>query len=85
MHRVVFLSSTGKGLRAYRQAVIDHLARLDLFLCDAQENFGARDARAIAFCRERGAMRTSSSGCSAIIAAGSRRVDDSGRSITEME
>ena len=44
MRRVVFLSSTGKDLARYRRAVIDHLEKLDHFLCDAQENFGARDA-----------------------------------------
>lgn len=42
MQRVVFLSATGRDLAEYRQAVIDHLAKLDHFLCDAQENFGAR-------------------------------------------
>ncbi len=53
MRRVVFLSSTGKDLHDYREAVIAHLAKLDHFLCDAQENFGARDASAVPFCRER--------------------------------
>ncbi|MGF1619631.1 MAG: tetratricopeptide repeat protein [Rhodomicrobiaceae bacterium] len=53
MRRVVFLSSTGKDLHTYRQAVIDHLAKLDHFECDAMEHFGARDASAIPFCRER--------------------------------
>jgi len=85
MHRVVFLSSTGKDLRAYRQAVIDHLARLDHFLCDAQENFGARDAGAIAFCRERVRRADIFVGLIGHYRGWEPPVDNSGRSITEME
>src|SRR5262245_14342473 len=53
MRRTVFLSSTGKDLHDYREAVIARLARLDHFHCDAMEHFGARDAGSVAFCRER--------------------------------
>jgi protein O-GlcNAc transferase len=53
MRRTVFLSSTGRDLYEYREAVIAHLARLDHFQCDAMEHFGARDAGSVAFCSER--------------------------------
>jgi hypothetical protein len=53
MRRTVFLSSTGKDLHEYREAVIAHLARLDHFHCDAMEHFGAHDAGPIKFCRKR--------------------------------
>lgn len=53
MRRTVFLSSTGRDLNEYREAVIAHLAKLDHFHCDAMEHFGARDAGAVSFCRER--------------------------------
>ena len=53
MRRVVFLSSTGKDLHDYREAVIAHLAKLDHFVCDPMEHFGARDASAVPFCRKR--------------------------------
>jgi len=85
MHRIVFLSSTGKDLRAYRQAVIDHLARLDHFLCDAQENFGARDAGAIDFCRKRVRRADIFVGLIGHYRGWEPPVDNSGRSITEME
>jgi tetratricopeptide (TPR) repeat protein len=49
----VFLSSTGKDLEEYRNAIINHMRPLDGFYCDASENFGARDASVVAFCRDR--------------------------------
>jgi len=85
MHRIVFLSSTGKDLRDYRQAVIDHLARLDHFLCDAQEHFGARDAGAIAFCRERVRKADIFVGLIGHYRGWEPPVDEAARSITEME
>ena len=50
---IVFLSSTGEDLRPWRRAIIDHMRPLDGFVCDVMEEFGARDATALAFCRER--------------------------------
>jgi tetratricopeptide (TPR) repeat protein len=49
----VFLSSTGKDLAAYRQALTDRLTPSDHMSVDGMENFGARDATPLEFCRER--------------------------------
>ena len=49
----VFLSSTGQDLADYRRAVVDRLRFSDNIRCDAMETFGARDAAALEFCRER--------------------------------
>jgi tetratricopeptide (TPR) repeat protein len=49
----VFLSSTGKDLAPFRQALMERLKRSDHIRCDGMENFGARDASPLEFCRER--------------------------------
>jgi hypothetical protein len=49
----VFLSSTALDLAAYRDAVYARLARIEMFHCVRQEDFGARNAEAVAFCSER--------------------------------
>src|SRR5580692_688370 len=49
----VFLSSTALDLAAYREAVYARLARLEMFRCVRQEDFGAQNAQAVAFCCER--------------------------------
>lgn len=81
----VFLSSTGKDLAGYREAVRRHLDRADAFLCDASEAWGARPLSAVPLCRQRVA------GCDVFIGLiGHYRgwePDPAGdpRSITEME
>ena len=47
-HKVI-LSSTSKDLAAYREAVLDAVAKLDGFVSIAMENFGARAAAAVDF------------------------------------
>ena len=49
----VFLSSTAQDLAAYRNAVYEQLRGIEFFRCVRQEDFGARDAEALAFCREK--------------------------------
>jgi len=49
----VFLSSTALDLVPYRDAVYARLARIEVFHCVRQEDFGARNAEAVAFCCER--------------------------------
>lgn len=53
MHRIVFLGSTGKDLRNYRRAVIDHLSTLDHYLCEAPEDPREDDANTLPQWRER--------------------------------
>ncbi len=49
--RTVFLSSTGRDLRAYREAVYRAIHGLDGYHCVRMEDFGARDWQADDFCR----------------------------------
>lgn len=49
--KTVFLSSTGKDLAEYRQAVADAINGLDGYKCVRMEDFGARNWKADDFCR----------------------------------
>jgi formylglycine-generating enzyme required for sulfatase activity/energy-coupling factor transporter ATP-binding protein EcfA2 len=51
--RNVFLSSTAKDLRPYRDAIFLAISGLDGFHCVRMEDFGARDWEADAYCRAR--------------------------------
>jgi tetratricopeptide (TPR) repeat protein len=46
----VFLSSTAQDLAEYRDAVYEQLRGNEFFHCIRQEDFGAQDAEAVAFC-----------------------------------
>ena len=48
----VFLSSTAVDLADYRKAVHERLMRTGLFHCVRQEDFSARNAGAVEFCRQ---------------------------------
>ena len=62
MRKTVFLSSTGTDLGAYRAQIIEDARGHDWFILDAMEEFGARSAPPIAFCRRAWKRRTSSWG-----------------------
>lgn len=49
----VFLSSTGRDLQAYRDAVHAAIGRLDGFCCLRMEDFGAVDREPLGYCRDR--------------------------------
>jgi hypothetical protein len=49
----VFLSSTARDLREYREAAARAIHAIEGFHCVRMEDFGARDAVADAFCREK--------------------------------
>ena len=51
--KTVFLSSTAKDLTAYRKAAGDAINALEGYKCIRMEEFGARDAMADDFCREK--------------------------------
>ncbi len=53
MRKTVFLSSTGADLGPYRAQVIEDARGHDWFRLDAMEDFGARSAPPIEFCRRR--------------------------------
>jgi tetratricopeptide (TPR) repeat protein len=81
----VFLSSTAMDLEKHRAAVYEGLRRTGVFHCIRQEDFGPRDAGAVAFCREKAQAADLFIGL-----VGSRRGwepdgDNAQRSITQME
>ena len=47
----IFLSSTSRDLGEYRAAVIRAMRKLDRFYCKPMEDFGARSAHALEYCR----------------------------------
>jgi hypothetical protein len=47
----VFLSSTAKDLRTYREAIYQAISKLEGYHCIGMEDFGARNAEANDFCR----------------------------------
>jgi hypothetical protein len=51
--RTIFLSSTARDLSAYRDAAYRAINGIDGFKCVGMEDFGARDAQADDFCREK--------------------------------
>jgi len=51
--KTVFLSSTGRDLREYREAVYEAIHQMDGYHCYRMEDFGARDCRSEAFCRQK--------------------------------
>ena len=81
----VFLSSTALDLESHRAAVYRELISTGLFHCTRQEDFGAQDARAVDFCRDK--VKASDIFIGLV---GQRRGwepdgDNARRSITEME
>ena len=81
----VFLSSTGRDLGPYRTAIRERMRRLDHFRCDAMETFGARDATALDFCRERVVAAEVFVGLIGHYRGWEPPGDNQQRSITEME
>ena len=81
----VFLSSTAEDLTAYRDAVHGRLMRIEFFRCVRQEEFGARDAHAVAFCREKACAADLFVGLIGLRRGWEPDNDNAKRSITEME
>jgi tetratricopeptide (TPR) repeat protein len=81
----VFLSSTAKDLEPYRDAVHARLMRTGLFHCVRQENFGAQDAGAIDFCRQKAQAADLFVGLVGLRRGWEPDGDKATRSITEME
>src|SRR5215510_2831257 len=53
MSTSVFLSSTARDLTKYREAADRAIEGLDGYRCVRMEDFGARDRRALDFCRQK--------------------------------
>lgn len=85
MRLVVFLSSTGADLAEHRRAVIDNLAGHDHFICDAQEQFGARPSSPLQFCERRAREADIYVGLIGHYRGWEPPTDPAGRSITAME
>src|SRR5258707_8207846 len=81
----VFLSSTAKDLTAYREAVYARLVKIEFFRCVRMEDFGAQDARALAFCREKAQAADLFVGLIGMRRGWEPPADNAKRSITEIE
>ena len=81
----VFLSSTAMDLAVHRTAVHERLMRTGLFHCVRQEDFGAQDAGAVEFCREKAQAAELFVGLIGLRRGWEPDGDNAKRSITEME
>lgn len=81
----VFLSSTAMDLAAHRAAVHARLMRTGLFHCVRQEDFGARDAGAVDYCRQEAQKADLFVGLVGLRRGWEPDGDNERRSITEME
>jgi tetratricopeptide (TPR) repeat protein len=81
----VFLSSTAKDLATHREAVHARLAKIDFFHCIRMEDFGAQDAQALAFCREKASAADLFVGLIGMRRGWEPVGDNARRSITEIE
>ena len=81
----VFLSSTAMDLKDYRGAVYAELTRTGLFHAVRQEDFGARNAGAVAFCRDEVQKADLFIGLIGLRRGWEPEGDSEMRSITEME
>ena len=85
MRKTVFLSSTGADLGPYRTQLIEDARGHDWFRLDAMEEFGARSAPPIEFCRRRAEEADIFVGLIGNYRGWEPEGDNSLRSITEME
>jgi tetratricopeptide (TPR) repeat protein len=81
----IFLSSTAKDLTAYRNEVHARLSRIGYFHCVWQEDFGAQDSHAVAYCREQAKKADIYVGFIGLRRGWEPHGDSKARSITEME
>jgi tetratricopeptide (TPR) repeat protein len=81
----VFLSSTAVDLAPYRDAVYARLARIEIFDCLRQEDFGARSADAVAFCSEKARAADLFIGLVGMRRGWEPEGDNANRSITEIK
>ena len=81
----VFLSSTAVDLADYRKAVHERLMRTGLFHCVRQEDFGAQNAGAVEFCRQKAQEADMFVGLIGLRRGWEPDGDNEKRSITEME
>lgn len=81
----VFLSSTFEDLRAYSDAVYQRLNKHEMFRCTHQRDFGARDATAVEYCRDRVLKAELYVGIIGMRRGWEPKGDSDKRSITEME
>ncbi len=81
----VFLSSTAVDLADYRKAVHERLMRTGLFHCVRQEDFGAQNAGAVEFCRQKAREADMFVGLIGLRRGWEPDGDNGKRSITEME
>jgi tetratricopeptide (TPR) repeat protein len=85
MRKTVFLSSTGADLGPYRAQLIEDARGHDWFRLDAMEEFGARSALPIDFCRRRVEEADIFVGLIGTYRGWEPEGDNKQRSITEME
>lgn len=81
----VFLSSTAEDLKAFRAEIYRRLVSKGIFHCVRQEDFGAQDAKAVDFCRERAQAADIFVGLIGLRRGWEPKGDKARRSITEME
>jgi tetratricopeptide (TPR) repeat protein len=81
----VFLSSTSEDLKKYTDAVYQRLNKHEMFRCTHQRDFGARDAAAVNYCRERVLKAELYVGVFGMRRGWEPKGDSKKRSITEME
>lgn len=81
----VFLSSTFEDLKKYTDAVYERLNKHEMFRCIHQRDFGARDATAVNYCRERVLKAELYVGVFGMRRGWEPKGDSKKRSITEME
>jgi hypothetical protein len=81
----VFLSSTALDLAAFRDAVYARLAQNDMFRCVRQEDFGAQNSGAVAFCSDKARGADLFVGIIGMRRGWEPEGDSAHRSITEIE
>lgn len=81
----IYLSSTAADLKPYRDAVYARLARIEFIKCIRQEDFGAQNAEAVQYCRDKARAADLFVGIIGLRRGWEPRGDSAHRSITEME